>query len=73
VENEQLAELVEFEITDPEMRGEMTITRSLADAGSGGTDIFAVHDGLPSGVPLAGNQSGWREALVKLAALVEAG
>ena len=31
------------------------------------------HDGLPSGVPMAANEAGWREALDKLAALVEAG
>ena len=51
VTNEQVVELVEFETVDPEMRGEMTITISLADAGGGGTDVLAVHDGLPPGVP----------------------
>ena len=40
------------------------------DAG-GGTDIFAVHDGLLPGLPPADNEAGWREALDKLAALVE--
>jgi Activator of Hsp90 ATPase homolog 1-like protein len=50
----------------------MTITITLADA-DGGTDILAVHDGLPHGVPTADNEAGWREALAKLAALVEAG
>ncbi len=39
----------------------------------GGTDVLAVHDGLPPGVPTADNEAGWREALAKLAALVEAG
>jgi uncharacterized protein YndB with AHSA1/START domain len=73
VANEQVIELVEFETTNPEMRGEMTITISLADADGGGTDVLAVHDGLPPGVPLADNDAGWREALAKLAALVEAG
>jgi len=73
VTNEQVVEVVEFETTDPELRGEMTITISLADADGGGTDIVAVHDGLPTGVPLADNEAGWREALAKLAALVEAG
>jgi hypothetical protein len=34
---------------------------------------IAVHDGLPRGVPPADNEAGWREALAKLAALVEAG
>ena len=39
----------------------------------GGTDVLAVHDGLPRGVPSADNEAGWREALAKLAALLEAG
>jgi uncharacterized protein YndB with AHSA1/START domain len=73
VTNEQVVEAVEFETTDPEMRGEMTITISLADADGGGTDVLAVHEGLPPGVSLADNEAGWREALAKLAALVEAG
>ena len=73
VTDEQVVELVEFETADPDMRGEMTITISLADADGGGTDVLAVHDGLPSGVPIVDNEAGWREALAKLAALVEAG
>ncbi|MCK7473102.1 MAG: SRPBCC domain-containing protein [Rhodopseudomonas palustris] len=67
-----MVEVVEFETTDPALRGEMTITISLADA-DGGTDVLAVHDGLPRGLPTADNEAGWREALDKLAALVEAG
>ena len=73
VTNEQVVELVEFETADPEMRGEMTITISLADADGGGIDVLAVHDGLPPGVPIADNEAGWREGLGKLAALVEEG
>ena len=73
VTDEQVVELVEFETADPELRGEMTITISLADADGGGTDVLAVHDGLPPGVPIADNEAGWREALGKLAALVEEG
>lgn len=72
VTNEQVVEVVEFETTDPALHGEMTITITLADADRG-TDVLAVHDGLPSGVPTADNEAGWREALAKLAALVEAG
>ena len=71
--NEQVVEAVEFETTNLEMRGEMTITISLADAKGGGTDVLAVHDALPPGVPIADNEAGWREALAKLAALVEEG
>ena len=70
--NEQVVEVVEFETTDPALRGEMTITISLADA-DGGTEINAVHDGLPRGVPAKDNEAGWRSSLARLAALVEAG
>jgi hypothetical protein len=48
----------------------MTITIMLADA-DGGTDVVAVHDGLPAGLSSADNEAGWREALARLAALVE--
>ena len=72
VPNEQVVEVDEFETTDPALRGEMTITITLVDA-DGGTDLLAVHDGLPPGVSAADNELGWRLALAKLAALVEAG
>ena len=70
VPNELVVEVVEFETTDPRLRGEMTITITLVDA-DGGTDILAVHDGVPRGVPAADNETGWRSSLAKLAALVE--
>lgn len=63
--------MVEFETADPALRGEMTVTITLADA-DGGTEVLAVHDGLPHGVSPADNEVGWREALGKLATLVEA-
>ena len=72
VANEQVVEVVEFETTDPALRGEMTITITVADA-DGGTDLLAVHDGLPRGLSAADNEAGWRMSLAKLAALVEAG
>jgi hypothetical protein len=72
VKDQQVVEVVEFETTDPALRGEMTITISLADA-DGGTDVLAVHDGLPRGLATADNEAGWRSSLTKLAALVEAG
>jgi hypothetical protein len=72
VTDEQVFEVVEFETTDPTLRGEMTITISLVDA-DGGTNVLAVHDGLPHGLPTADNEAGWRSSLAKLAALVEAG
>jgi uncharacterized protein YndB with AHSA1/START domain len=72
VPNERVVEVDEFETEDPALRGEMTITITLADA-DGGTNLLAVHDGLPPGVSSADNETGWRMALAKLAAFVEAG
>jgi uncharacterized protein YndB with AHSA1/START domain len=72
VPDEQVVQVSEFETTDPALRGEMTITLTLADA-DGGTNIQAVHDGVPPGVPPADNELGWQLSLDKLAALVEAG
>lgn len=71
VPNEQIVEVDEFETKDPALRGEMTITITLADA-DGGTNLFAVHDGLPPGVSSTDNETGWRMALARLAEFVEA-
>jgi uncharacterized protein YndB with AHSA1/START domain len=70
VPNERIVEVDEFETTDPALSGAMTITIALADA-DGGTDLHAVHEGLPPGVSVTDNETGWRMALTKLAALVE--
>jgi uncharacterized protein YndB with AHSA1/START domain len=77
VPNERVVEVVEFETTDPALQGEMTITWTLTDAADadgagGGTDIHAVHEGLPPGVSPADNDLGYKSSLDKLAALVEA-
>jgi uncharacterized protein YndB with AHSA1/START domain len=71
VTNEQVVESVEFETADPALRGEMTITYTLADA-DGGTDVLAVHEGLPPGLSTADNEAGWAMSLAKLAAFSEA-
>jgi uncharacterized protein YndB with AHSA1/START domain len=70
VPNEQLVEVDEFETDDPAFQG-MTVMITLEEAGEG-TDVIAVHDGLPLGVSLADNETGWQMALAKLAAVVEA-
>lgn len=70
VPNEVVVEADEFETDDPSLQGEMVITIRLSDA-DGGTELEAVHDGLPEGVSPADNELGWREALDRLAALVE--
>ncbi len=72
VPDEQVVEVMAFETKDPAMQGEMTTTITLRDA-DGGTEIDAVHDGLPSGVKPADNELGWRLSLAKLAKLVEGG
>lgn len=70
VPHEQVVETVEFESPDPAMQGEMTISFRLVDR-DGGTEVQAVHDGLPPGLSPADNETGWRSSLGKLAALVE--
>src|ERR1700682_685828 len=64
VQDERVVEMVEFETADPALRGEMTTTITLADA-DGGTELRAVHDGLPPGLSPADNETGWRMALAK--------
>jgi uncharacterized protein YndB with AHSA1/START domain len=70
VPNEQVVETFEFETAAPELRGQMTMTTTLADA-DGGTHVSIVHDGIPDAVPAADNEMGTRIALDKLAILVE--
>jgi uncharacterized protein YndB with AHSA1/START domain len=72
VPNEQVVEEIEFETSDPELGGTMTISTTLADA-DGGTDVVVVHDGIPSKVSPTDNETGTQMSLAKLAALVEAG
>ena len=70
VPDERLVEELEFETDDPALRGTMTITTTLTDAGSG-TDVVMFHEGIPDVVPAADNETGTRMALSRLAALVE--
>jgi uncharacterized protein YndB with AHSA1/START domain len=71
VPDEQVVQAVEFETDDPALQGEMTISYTLRDA-DGGTELLAVHDNVPPGVPPDQNEAGWSDSLAKLAALVEA-
>jgi len=70
VPNERIVEIDEFETADPKLHGKMRITITLYDK-YGGTELVAVHEHLPTGVSIADNETGWRMALGKLAALVE--
>jgi uncharacterized protein YndB with AHSA1/START domain len=72
VPNETVVEADEFETDDPALRGEMTISIRLSDAAQGGTDLLAVHEGLPEGLSAGANEEGWRQSLGSLANLVEA-
>jgi uncharacterized protein YndB with AHSA1/START domain len=72
VPDEQVVEVIEFETTDADLRGEMTITTTLVDA-NGGSDVRVLHEGIPGGVSAADNELGTRMALDSLAALVESG
>jgi uncharacterized protein YndB with AHSA1/START domain len=70
VPNEQVVEIDEFETINPEFKGQMKTTINLVEA-DGGTEVITLHEGLPPGVPIADNEAGWREALSKLADMVE--
>ena len=70
VPDELVIEVDEFETDDVGLRGEMTMTIRLADADGGGTMLLATHEGLPAGISEADNEAGWREALSRLATLL---
>ena len=71
VPDQKVVEVDEFETDDPALTGPMTITVTLSDAADGGTELVAVHEGLPDGVRAEDNELGWHESLARLAALVE--
>ena len=71
IENEEVVEVDEFETDDPAMQGEMVSTIRLSDAPEGGTDVVGIHEGVPLGVSLPDNETGWRMALARLAGLAE--
>lgn len=70
VPDEQVIEELEFETEDAALRGTMTMTTTLTEAGDG-TDVVIVHDGIPDSVPPADSEAGTRMALANLAALLQ--
>ena len=70
VPDEQVVEELEFESSQEALQGTMRITITLSDAG-GGTELVAVHEGVPAGVAPADNEAGWSISLAKLAAMLE--
>jgi uncharacterized protein YndB with AHSA1/START domain len=73
VPDELVVEVDEFETDDPAFSGAMTMAISLADATGGGTDLVAIHEGVPNGVRPEDNELGWRQALDRLAGLTGTG
>jgi uncharacterized protein YndB with AHSA1/START domain len=70
VPDEQVVEELEFETSEEALGGTMKITITLRDA-DGGTELLAVHEGVPAGVAPADNEAGWSISLAKLAAMLE--
>lgn len=69
IPDELIIERDEFETDDPAFAGVMTATITLKDV-DGGTELVATHVGIPSGVALADNETGWNMSLDKLERLV---
>jgi uncharacterized protein YndB with AHSA1/START domain len=70
VPNELVVAQIEFETTNPNLRGIMTETLFLQDEGAG-TRVSLTHKDVPAGISPADNEVGCRMALDKLAALLE--
>ena len=70
VPDEKIVESIAFESDDPAYAGVMTLTTSFEDV-PGGTNITMKFDGLPPGIRPEDNETGTRQSLAKLAALVE--
>jgi uncharacterized protein YndB with AHSA1/START domain len=70
VPDEKIVETVAFETDEPGYAGAMTITTSFEPV-PGGTNVTIRFDGLPPGIRPEDNETGTRQSLAKLAALVE--
>jgi uncharacterized protein YndB with AHSA1/START domain len=70
VPDREVVEIDAFETDDPAMQGEMTITTTLTPKDNG-TELVAIHEGVPEGVSLSDNETGWEMALTRLTELVE--
>ncbi|MEO6216729.1 MAG: SRPBCC family protein [Sphingomonas sp.] len=70
VPDEKIVESIAFESDDPAYAGTMNLTTSFEDV-PGGTNVILRFDGLPPGIRPEDNETGSRQSLAKLAALVE--
>lgn len=68
VPNERLRYTSEFD--DPELPGTMRTTISLKKV-SCGTELIAIQEGIPQGIPPEACYLGWQESLALLASLVD--
>jgi uncharacterized protein YndB with AHSA1/START domain len=67
---EQIVEVIEFESEDSGFAGEMTMTTSFADTDNG-TEVTILCQNIPPGIRPEDNELGTKEALQKLATLLE--
>jgi uncharacterized protein YndB with AHSA1/START domain len=72
VPDEKIVEVVTFESQDPRFAGDMKITTRLTDTGEG-TRVAILFEDVPTGVRPQDNETGCRQSLRKLAALLEPG
>jgi uncharacterized protein YndB with AHSA1/START domain len=72
VPDEKIVEAIEFESRDSGFAGEMKMTTRLSDT-KDGTEVTILCEGLPSGIRPEDNETGTRQSLHKLAALLETG
>jgi len=72
VPDEKIVEVVTFEFQDPRFAGDMKITTRLTDTGEG-TRVAILCEDIPAGVRPQDNETGCRQSLRKLAALLEPG
>ena len=70
VQYERIVELIEFESPDPRFAGEMKIVTSLT-ATDQGTEITVLCQDIPPGIRREDDEVGSKQALEKLAALIE--
>jgi uncharacterized protein YndB with AHSA1/START domain len=68
VPNERIVERIRFDA--PERAGEMTVTTELRDV-AGGTEVTMRFENLPAAVRPGDNEEGTRQALARLAKLLE--
>lgn len=71
VPDREVVEVDTFETGDPALQGLMTSRITLEDAPDGGTEVEAVHEGVPAAISPEASAAGWRGALDRLAEWVE--